>query len=69
MEANPSKFQLVFLSNYKNIETNMSFYGKAIKSSDTVELLEIILDRILILNDIYKIFNAKQSIKLKLFDL
>ena len=45
MVANPSKFQLMFLSKYKNIEKNMSFDGKTIKSSDTVELLEIILDR------------------------
>ena len=38
MVANPSKFQLMFLSKYKNI-------GKTIKSSDTVELLGITLDK------------------------
>ena len=32
MVANPSKFQLMFLSKYKNIEKNMSFDGKTIKS-------------------------------------
>ena len=45
MVANPSKFQLIFLSKYKNIEKNMSFDGKTIKSSDTVELLGITLDK------------------------
>ena len=45
MIANPSKFQLMFLSKYKNIEKNMSFDGKTIKSSDTVELLGITLDK------------------------
>ena len=44
MVANPSKFQLIFLSKYKNIEKNMSFDGKTLKSSDTVELLGITLD-------------------------
>ena len=69
MVANPSKFQLMFLSKYKSIEKNMSFDGKTIKSSDTVELLGITLEKILILNDIYKIFVAKQIIKPKLFDV
>ena len=45
MVANPSKFQIMFLSKYKNIEKNMSFDGKTIKSSDTVELLGITLDK------------------------
>ena len=46
MAANPSKFQLMFLSKYKSIEKrNMSFDGKTIKSSDTVELLGITLDK------------------------
>ena len=45
MVANPSKFQLMFLSKYRNIEKNMSFAGKTIKSSDTVELLGITLDK------------------------
>ena len=45
MVANPSKFQLMFLSKYKNIEKNMSFDGKTIKSSATVELLGITLDK------------------------
>ena len=45
MVANPSKFQLMFLSKYKNIEKNMFFDRKTIKSSDTVELLGITLDK------------------------
>ena len=45
MVANLSKFQLMFLSKYKNIEKNMSLDGKTIKSSDTVELLGISLDK------------------------
>ena len=45
MVANPSKFQLMFLSKYKKIEKNMSFDGTIIKSSDTVELLGITLDK------------------------
>ena len=47
MVVNPSKFQLMFFSKYKykNIEKNMSFDGKTIKSSDTVELLGISLDK------------------------
>ena len=43
--ANLSKFQLMFLSKYKNIEKNMSFDGKTIKSSDTIELLGITLNK------------------------
>ena len=35
----------MFLSKYKSIEKNMSFDGKNIKSSDTVELLGITLDK------------------------
>ena len=45
MVVNPSKFQIMFLSKYKNIEKNMSFDGKTIKSSDTVKLLGITLDK------------------------
>ena len=45
MVVNPSKFQLMFLSKYKNIEKNMSFDGKTITSSVTVELPGITLDK------------------------
>ena len=45
MVVNPSKFQIMFLSKYKNIEKNMSFDGKTIKSSDTVKLLGITLGK------------------------
>ena len=67
MVANSSKFQLMFLSKYKNIEKNMSFNGKTIKSTDTLELLGITLDK----NNNFKrhIQNivAKQIIKPKPF--
>ena len=43
--ANSSKLQLMFLSKYKNIENNMSFDRETIKSSDSVELLGITLDK------------------------
>ena len=45
MVANPSKFQLMFLSKYKNFEKNTSFDGKTSKSSDTVKLFGITLDK------------------------
>ena len=47
MVANPKKFQLMFLVRYKCIEKEMSFVGKAIKSSITVELLGITLEKYL----------------------
>ena len=55
MVANPKKFKLIFLARTKSIENNMSFVGKAIKSSSTVELLGITLDKNLILKAILKI--------------
>ena len=45
----------------------MSFDRKTIKPTDTVELLGITLDKIIILNGIYKIFIAKKITKPKLF--
>ena len=45
MVANPKKFKLIFLARNKSIENKMSFVGKAIKSSSTVELLGITLDK------------------------
>ena len=45
MVANLSKFQFMFLSNYKSIERNMPFDGKTIKALDTAELLGIFLDK------------------------
>ena len=47
----------------------MSFDGKTITSSDAAELLGITLDKILILNRIYKIFVTKQITKPKLFSV
>ena len=43
--AYPKKFQFMFLARNKIIEKEMSFVGKAIKSSSTVELLGITLDK------------------------
>ena len=45
MVANTKKFQLIFLARNKSIEREMSFVGKAIKSSSTVALLGITLDK------------------------
>ena len=45
MVANPKKFQLMFLARNNSIEKEMPFIGKAIKSSSTVELLNITLDK------------------------
>ena len=47
MVANPKKFQLMFLARNKSIKKEMSLVGKATKSSSTVELLGITLDKIL----------------------
>ena len=43
MVANPKKIQLMFWARNKSIEKEMSFVGKTIKSSRTVELLGITL--------------------------
>ena len=45
MIANPKKFQLMFLARNNSIEKEMSFVQKVIKSSSTVELLGITLDK------------------------
>ena len=45
MGTNLKKFQRIFLARNKCIEKEMSFVGKAIKSSSTVELLGITLDK------------------------
>ena len=45
MVANPSKFQLMILSKYKNTEENMSFDSKTITLSDTFELVGVTLDK------------------------
>ena len=45
MVANLKNFQLVLLARSKSIEKEKSFVGKAIKSSSTVELLGITLDK------------------------
>ena len=43
--ANPTKFQLMFLARNKCVEKEMSFVGKAMKSTGTAELLGITLDK------------------------
>ena len=45
MVTNPPKFQPMFLATNKSIESEMSFVAKALKSSSTVELLGITLDK------------------------
>ena len=45
MVANPKKVQLTFLARNKSTEKKISFVGKGIKSSSTVELLGITLDK------------------------
>ena len=45
MVANPKKLQLMFLAKNKSIEKEMFFVGKAIKSSSTVELLGITINK------------------------
>ena len=67
MIANPSKFQLMVLSKYKNIEKNMSFDEKNIKLSDVINYLELPETKISTLNGIDKIFVAEQITKAKLF--
>ena len=67
MVQNPSKFQLMFLSTYRNIEKNMSFDGKTIKSSDTVEPLEITLGKNInfkryIQNNCHKVNNKTKAL-------
>ena len=43
--TNPLKFELMFLSKYKDIENNMFSNGNTIASSDTVELLGINIEQ------------------------
>ena len=45
MVASPKKFQVMFLARNKSIEKEISFVGKAIKSSSAVELIGITLER------------------------
>ena len=45
MLANPKTFELIFLARNKTIEKEMSFAGKALKSSSTVDLLGITFDK------------------------
>ena len=45
MVANPKKFQFMFLARNKSIEKEISFVGKAIKSSSAVELIGITLEK------------------------
>ena len=45
MLANPKKFKLMFLARNKSIVKKISSVGKEIKSSSTVELLGVTIDK------------------------
>ena len=45
MVANPKKVQLTFIARNKSTEKKFPFVGKGIKSSSTIELLGITLDK------------------------
>ena len=60
---NPKELQLVFLARNKGIEKEMSFVGKATKSSCTFELLGITLDKTLNFKSHIENIAAKQMKK------
>ena len=53
MVTNPSKFQLLFLSKYKNIETNLSLMKKPLYHQIQLDYFELPQTKILILNGMY----------------
>ena len=65
MVANPKTFQLMFLARNKSFEKETSFVGKAIKSSSTVELLSITLDKNLNIKSHIKNICYKANNKIK----
>ena len=65
MVSNPKIFQLMFLARNKIIEKKMSFVGKAIKSSSTVELLGITLDKNLNSKSLIENICCKEKNKIK----
>ena len=67
MATNPSKFQLRLLSTTKTFLKNMSFDGETIKSSGTIELFGITLDKYNSFKRHIQIFVTKQITKPKLF--
>ena len=67
MVANPLKFELMFHSKYKNIDKTCLLMEKPLNHQIQLNYLELPKTKILILNDIYKIFVTKQIIKPKLF--
>ena len=67
MVANPLKFELMFHSKYKNIDKTCLLMEKPLNHQIQLNYLELLKTKILILNDIYKIFVTKQITKPKLF--
>lgn len=67
MVANPSKFQLKFLSKYKSLEKNITFTGNVIKSSDRVELLGTTLGRNINFRRYIEKIYCKANNKVKVF--
>ena len=67
MVANPLKFELMFHSKYKNIDKTCLLMEKPLNHQIQLNYLELPKTKILILNDIYKIFVTKQITKPKLF--
>ena len=67
MVANPSKFQPMFLSKYNTLKKTCLLMEKPLNHQIKLNYLELPWTKILILNDIYKIFVTKQITKPKLF--
>ena len=67
MVANPSKFQLMFFQSTKTLKRTCLLMEKPLNHQIQLKYLELPWTKILIFNDIYKIFVAKQIIKPKFF--
>ena len=67
MVANPSNFQPMFLSKYNTSKKTCLLMEKPLNHQIKLNYLELPWTKILILNDIYKIFVTKQITKPKLF--
>ena len=67
MVANPSNFQPMFLSKYSTLNKTCLLMEKPLNHQIKLNYLELPWTKILILNDIYKIFVTKQITKPKLF--
>ena len=70
MVADPSKFKLMFLSKYKNVEKKTCLLmEKPLNHQIQLNYFELPSTKILILNGIYKVFVTKQITKPKLFSV